>query len=445
MNKIFKGLILLISAIFLFSVLPFSAEASPDRTVSLDFSETEEGKTLVSVILSPPDKLTVIDFSLILFSEGTAIDSLSIENTGIANMIYDFDSLPEHSDENEIFTYTAVKNTDRINFSGFFLDSFTSEDKLHLCDIIISSDRAFTEKDIVRFSCTLTGEESKEAVTLTYSLLNKDLTENNWRHSYPSGDANLDGIIDSSDARLILRASVGLDALGLEASPYADSDCDGKITATDARFALRFSVGLEETQLYSFDISLEEEKTCEEGGKYTFTCALTGISFSMEITGSGHICSKAACLTAGKCVICHEELLPATGHSFNENGICTVCTANKAILSEATEKLIPLLEEISTYDTLADEALSANKRIDFISYTQEATKSIKKAAELCKGVTGLEKVHEHLMTAYKIRFQVFVSLMDENGEILSSSGNCNAILTAVKQSNQHIDYASYLN
>ena len=443
MNKIFKGLILLFSAVILFSVLPFSAEASPDKTVSLDFSETEEGKTLVSVILPPPDKLTVIDFSLILSSEGTAIDSLSTENTGIANMIYDFDSLPEHSDENEIFTYTAVTNTDRISFSGFFLDSFTSDDKLHLCDIIIASDRAFTEKDIVRFSCTLTGEESKEAVTLTYSLLNKDLTENNWRHSYPSGDANLDGIIDSSDARLILRASVGLDALGLEASPYADSDCDGKITATDARFALRFSVGLEETQLHSFDISLEEGKTCEEGGKYTFTCALTGISFSMEITGGGHICSKAACLTAGKCVICHEELLPATGHSFNENGICTACSADKALLDEASDMLTSLLGEIRRYDALAYDALQCYKRTDFFRYTQEATKCILMAAEACKGIPELDATYEKLMTAYSIRFGAFISVTDENGKILTSAENCNIVNSAVTNAKQYIDDISF--
>lgn len=55
------------------------------------------------------------------------------------------------------------------------------------------------------------------------------------------GDADGDGQITSSDARLILRASVGLEEIPLE---VADVDGDGKITSADSREVMRQSVGL---------------------------------------------------------------------------------------------------------------------------------------------------------------------------------------------------------
>ncbi len=51
-----------------------------------------------------------------------------------------------------------------------------------------------------------------------------------------SGDADGDGKLTSADARLILRAAVGLENIALE---RGDTDGDGKITAADARAVLR--------------------------------------------------------------------------------------------------------------------------------------------------------------------------------------------------------------
>ena len=61
------------------------------------------------------------------------------------------------------------------------------------------------------------------------------------------GDVNGDGTVDAADARLALRASVGLDPLDgdLFGFPAADIDKDGEITSADARAILRASVGLE--------------------------------------------------------------------------------------------------------------------------------------------------------------------------------------------------------
>lgn len=60
------------------------------------------------------------------------------------------------------------------------------------------------------------------------------------------GDVDGDGKITAADARLALRASVGLETLDGLQSDCADADADGVITAADARAILRASVGLEE-------------------------------------------------------------------------------------------------------------------------------------------------------------------------------------------------------
>ncbi len=62
---------------------------------------------------------------------------------------------------------------------------------------------------------------------------------------YSKGDVNGDGRVTASDARTILRASVGLTTLGGQLLFAGDTTRDGKISAADARLALRASVGLE--------------------------------------------------------------------------------------------------------------------------------------------------------------------------------------------------------
>ena len=60
-----------------------------------------------------------------------------------------------------------------------------------------------------------------------------------------AGDADRDGEVTAGDARLILRASVGLETLDEEQFKRADLNGDGECTADEARTVLRVSVGLE--------------------------------------------------------------------------------------------------------------------------------------------------------------------------------------------------------
>lgn len=90
------------------------------------------------------------------------------------------------------------------------------------------------------------------------------------------GDVNNDGLIQASDARLALRASVGLEKLSVPAQRAADVDYDKSVKATDARIILRASVNLEtiKTKEYTFgghkanydSITIEQGIICIEEG-----------------------------------------------------------------------------------------------------------------------------------------------------------------------------------
>ena len=63
-----------------------------------------------------------------------------------------------------------------------------------------------------------------------------------------NGDVDGDGQITAADARLALRAAVGIETLSPLAFAAADADGDGKITSADARAILRTAAGKEEEE-----------------------------------------------------------------------------------------------------------------------------------------------------------------------------------------------------
>ncbi len=63
-----------------------------------------------------------------------------------------------------------------------------------------------------------------------------------YRSPVVKGDVDGDGIVTAADARLILRAAVGLEDVSFEGG---DVDGDGEITSADAREALRIATGQE--------------------------------------------------------------------------------------------------------------------------------------------------------------------------------------------------------
>lgn len=90
------------------------------------------------------------------------------------------------------------------------------------------------------------------------AVFHADMSADGWVHTalgwvseayimeLPKGDINLDGKVNSEDARIANRSTVGLEKPTKEQIAVADTDGDGKITSADARTILRKSVGLEE-------------------------------------------------------------------------------------------------------------------------------------------------------------------------------------------------------
>lgn len=71
---------------------------------------------------------------------------------------------------------------------------------------------------------------------------------------YLYGDFDMDGSITATDARMILRLSVGLENADIKRYYICDTDMDDEVTSSDARAALRISVGLDETKSGLFSI-----------------------------------------------------------------------------------------------------------------------------------------------------------------------------------------------
>ena len=88
------------------------------------------------------------------------------------------------------------------------------------------------------------------------------------------GDVDGKDGIKAADARLALRAAVGLEALTQEQFTAADIDCSGDIKSSDARSILRAAVGLEQLKRnhkYS-EWKTEREATCLKPGIKTRKC-----------------------------------------------------------------------------------------------------------------------------------------------------------------------------
>ena len=95
------------------------------------------------------------------------------------------------------------------------------------------------------FTCTVCGATKTEAIPKTEPAI----------PALVPGDADGDGKLTSADARLALRASVGLQEPGdveKDSAAYlaCDVDGDGKVTSADARLILRASVGLEDASKF---------------------------------------------------------------------------------------------------------------------------------------------------------------------------------------------------
>lgn len=158
------------------------------------------------------------------------------------------------------------------------------------------------------------------------------------------GDVDCDKKVSSADARLVLRASVGLEQFTDSQKDLADVDFDKKITSADARLVLRASVGLEtlssNVHEHTF-VTKTIKATCTEKGYTEKKCSVCGYIEKTNYTDAlghkwndGKITTAASCTKNGEktftCSVCKEtkkETIKATGHkSVVDKAIAATCT-----------------------------------------------------------------------------------------------------------------------
>ncbi len=98
------------------------------------------------------------------------------------------------------------------------------------------------------------------------------------------GDVNNDGTINSTDALIVLKYSVG--SIETIDKAVADMNNDGNINSTDALKILRISVGLEESEdIHKHNyITTVTNKTCKDDAKVTYTCDSCGDTYSKTVS-----------------------------------------------------------------------------------------------------------------------------------------------------------------
>ncbi len=127
--------------------------------------------------------------------------------------------------------------------------------------------------------------------------------------AFSLGDIDGDDGISAADARLALRASVGLEILTEEQIKSADVDGTPGITAADARLILRVSVGLEVLQDTSCEhkygvFAIEKEATCLTTGLAIMKCSNCGDTYNETIPISDHMWTEATCSAPKTCNFC---------------------------------------------------------------------------------------------------------------------------------------------
>lgn len=156
------------------------------------------------------------------------------------------------------------------------------------------------------------------------------------------GDVTLDGAVSAYDARLIMRAAVGLSKLKTEVLCYADLDNDGAVSPADARATLRTSVSLHTKVKHLYTQTGYKEPLCNEEGYVQFICSdckeekkilLTSPDHDYALTSS----TKATCVKKGEkiytCTRCNDtytEYTDTVAHKFTKPKIddpskCSVC------------------------------------------------------------------------------------------------------------------------
>ncbi len=137
----------------------------------------------------------------------------------------------------------------KIKATGSFEDSTKAKvsDKLILADIGLTLYQLSLQASMGTSFLDADGNVLAPGATITTGT-KVVLADNTELTVSLDGDVDCDGALAAADARIALRAAVGLENLSAAQKKAADKEEDGTITAADARIILRVSVGLPEVE-----------------------------------------------------------------------------------------------------------------------------------------------------------------------------------------------------
>ena len=284
-----------------------------------------------------------------------------------------------------------------------------------------------------------------------------------------------DGKVTAADARLILRASVGLETFSEKLQLIADTDENGKITASDARTALRMSVGLEETKHF-YETTVKVEATCTEKAVYIKTCTECDDVFEVEGAPLGHdfsvkeVITEVTCEADGlekySCTRCGitEDVRVPKGHIWNiPEATCTegmycsrgdhegtkalghttdwgTCDRCKVFITDRHP------EAAETVKAKYDEAVAAaTKAYAYIEETQTAASWLKNRA------TKARPVYVKALEAYKAAYDAcgdipeFAEIKAYLNKNIENINGIIAQIDVIKTSKVYIDSNNYFD
>lgn len=164
-------------------------------------------------------------------------------------------------------------------------------------------------------------------------------------------DADGDGAVTATDARLILRFAVGIqytDGFGWwdgTCSIYCDANRSGSVDAADARTALRIAVQLEKAESRAYVVTDSAAQSCVTDGYIKAECAITGETVYINYGKAPHsFVSEDRCAGKGVCCECHQTITFTPQHEFSVDpcrGVSRCIECNYTVYSEGHHKYSP--------------------------------------------------------------------------------------------------------
>lgn len=244
------------------------------------------------------------------------------------------------------------------------------------------------------------------------------------------GDVDEDGTVSSADARIVLRASVGLEELSRWNLPYANADCDDSVSSADARLILRYSVGLEDLNGHNFEL---------KNGDYM--CSDCSVRFHL------HIYEHHNCYESEKCS-CGAENGNLAGHIFNwDTKKCISCNADLYDIADTAKTVISTLNRINTLRENAEAYYSKGDYGNSLVNSVNLASEYNDIAKLLKDEPDFVEVYNVFLEARRTVKSAYERMGDTITDPSSYRENSTIMLEAARKTKASDDkvYSALLN